>query len=138
MVPVDGHAVAVRSDAAAHRGIISVHKAALLRNPILSNCAQQSNARLPVVELVEQKLGKWCIGSGTVREEYGVLCLPSRHQAAEHRLVHLVRRPIPVSRSSLNNHHFHHINGEWPKFLSQGISHAKHQVDSRRKMDKNH
>jgi hypothetical protein len=51
-----------------------------------------------MVELVEQDLSERCIGSGTVREEYGVVCLPSRHQAAEHRLVHLVRRPIPVGR----------------------------------------
>jgi len=54
MVPVDGHAVAVRSNAAGHGGIISVHKAAVPRKyPILSKCPQESNARLPVLKLVE-------------------------------------------------------------------------------------
>jgi hypothetical protein len=91
MVPVDGHAVALGSDTAGHGGIISVHRAAVPRKyPILRKCTQESNARLPVLELVEQELSERCIGKGTVREVYGVLCLPLRNQAAEHRLVHLV------------------------------------------------
>ena len=92
LVPVNGHAVAARRDAAAHRS-----RRSRPRQWRPGGRERKCDAAPPVLELVEEEARQRGLGRGAVgEEEREARPLLPRYQAAKHRLVHLVCRPVPA------------------------------------------